>query len=448
MQIPGLYRSSLADESRSPSGPAISAPRRYERWIVRRALERKGSPPIAVELWNGERIAPPSGEPVATVRFRDRRSLESFVLNPDPGIGNAYVEGRIEVDGDLPRLVETMFESDDYREPKNNRMGRAFALRVLRTLHRSERSNIHRHYDIGSEFYRLWLDERMLYTCAYFPSPEAGLEEAQLAKMDHVCRKLGLRPGERVIEAGCGWGSLALHMAERYGVSVRAYNISSDQIRYARAEAKRRGLAGRVDFVDDSYTAIGGECDAFVSVGMLEHVGRRHYPELSGVIDRCLTRDGRGLIHSIGRARAQPMSVWLEQNIFPGAYIPALREIMAVFEPSHFEVFDVENLRRHYERTARHWLERFEKHSAEIEAMFDAAFVRTFRLYLATSIAAFHVGSCQLYQLVFTRRGGNVMPWTRSHGVASGREPQPGHAQASRPSAARERAPWIPATFW
>ena len=424
MQVPGLQRPPTFDGLPAPSRVGDSPPRAYERWLVRRALEAKGNPPIAVELWNGEMVSRPAVEPVATLRIHDRKTLQSFVLNPDPGVGNAYVAGRLEVQGDLLRVVDAMFGSDDYRREKKNRLGRAMALRVGRSLQGRARANVHRHYDIGNDFYRLWLDERMLYTCAYFPTPLMDLEAAQLAKMDHVCRKLGLRAGERVIEAGCGWGSLALHMAEHYGVSVRAFNIAGEQLPWAREQARRRGLASRVEFIDDSYLDIRGECDAFVSVGMLEHVGRRHYPELSRVIDRCLVRDGRGLIHSIGRARPQPMNVWLEQNIFPGAYIPALGEMMAVFEPSHFEVFDVENLRRHYARTVELWIERFEKNAPAIEAMFDAAFVRTFRLYLVTAIAAFRVGSCQLYQLVFTRRGSDAMPWTRFDGYPSGRRPR------------------------
>src|SRR5262249_41376116 len=155
--------------------------------------------------------------------------------------------------------------------------------------------------DLGNDFYRLWLDREMVYTCAYFPTPDATLEQAQIAKMDLVCRKLHLEAGDRVIEAGCGWGALALFMARHYGVSVRAFNISSDQIAYARIRARDEGLADRVEFIEDDYRNVRGECDAFVSVGMLEHVGLRDFPTLGGVIDRSLTENGRGLLHFIGR---------------------------------------------------------------------------------------------------------------------------------------------------
>jgi cyclopropane-fatty-acyl-phospholipid synthase len=259
----------------------------------------------------------------------------------------------------------------------------------------------------------MWLDERMQYTCAFFPSPEASLEQAQLAKLERVSRKLALRPGERVIEAGCGWGGLALHMAEHHGVRVRAFNISEEQIAFAREQAARRGLEDRVEFVLDDYRSIQGECDVFVSVGMLEHVGPRYFPVLSQVIDRVLVPGGRGLVHSIGRARRQHMNVWMERNIFPGAYIPSLKEMMAVFEPCRFAVLDVENLRRHYAKTLEHWLARFEKSVPEIESRYGPEFIRMWRLYLVSSIASFRNGSCQLFQVVFSREGNDSIPWSR-----------------------------------
>ena len=221
---------------------------------------------------------------------------------------------------------------------------------------RGSRSNIHRHYNIGNDFYQLWLDEQLVYTCAYYAKPEMTLAEAQIAKMDHVCRKLGLKPGESVVEAGCGWGSLARHMARHYGVKVTAYNISTEQIRYARERAKAEGLDDKIQFIEDDYRTISGRYDAFVSVGMLEHVGRENFTALGGVVQRCLALNGRGLIHSIGRNLPRKTNPWLEKRIFPGAYIPSLREMLNVIEPCGLSVLDVENLRLHYARTLADWL--------------------------------------------------------------------------------------------
>jgi cyclopropane-fatty-acyl-phospholipid synthase len=287
--------------------------------------------------------------------------------------------------------------------------------RPRRNSLRGSRDNIHCHYDLGNDFYRLWLDERMVYTCAYFPTPQASLEEAQVAKLEHVCRKLALRPGERVIEAGCGWGALALHMARHHGVSVRAFNISHEQIAYARERAAREGLADRVEFIEDDYRNVSGHYDAFASIGMLEHVGRDHHADLGATIDRCLPPHGRGLLHSLGRNRPQAFNAWMERYIFPGAYIPALREMVEVLEPRNFSVLDVENLRLHYARTTEIWLQRFDQWTARVASMFDERFVRAWRLYLASSTASFLSGSIQLFQVVFARGENNDMPWTRAH---------------------------------
>jgi cyclopropane-fatty-acyl-phospholipid synthase len=368
-------------------------------------------------LWNGEEIGPPGVEPVARVLVRDRRTLLKVLANPDLAFGDAYSDGRIEVEGSLVALLETLYRAERAapRPGPARRHLAAWLNRPRRNTVAGSRGNIHHHYDLSNDFYRLWLDEQMVYTCAYFPDPALGLEEAQAAKMDHVCRKLQLRPGQTVIEAGCGWGSLARHMARHYGVTVRAFNISHEQIVYARGRARAEGLASAVEYVEDDYRNVAGQSDAFASVGMLEHVGVEHYRELGGVIRRCLKPAGRGLIHSIGRNAPRPMNAWLEHRVFPGAYIPSLSEIMKVFEPSSLSVLDVENLRLHYATTLEHWLERFEEVADQVAARFDPRFVRMWRLYLAGSMASFTVGSMQLFQVVFAHAADNSIPWSRAH---------------------------------
>jgi cyclopropane-fatty-acyl-phospholipid synthase len=276
--------------------------------------------------------------------------------------------------------------------------------------------NVQHHYDLGNDFYRLWLDPSMLYTCAYYETADATLEQAQLAKLNHVCRKLKLREGMEVVEAGCGWGSLAMHMVEHYGVRVTAFNNSAEQIGFAREEAAKRGIdTGRLNFVLDDYRNINHRCDAFVSVGMLEHVGRRNYRNLGALIRRCLKPGGIGLIHSIGRSRPAPVDAWIARHIFPGGYIPSLGEMSAIFEPSAFSILDVENLRLHYARTCRDWLSNFESVRSTVSDMYDEEFVRAWRLYLAGSSAGFHTGTLQLYQVLFAPPGNNSVPWTRKY---------------------------------
>jgi cyclopropane-fatty-acyl-phospholipid synthase len=232
--------------------------------------------------------------------------------------------------------------------------------------------------------------------------------------MDRVCRKLQLQPGDRVVEAGCGWGSLALFMAKRYGVTVKAFNISTEQIAYARERAKRENLDGGVEFIEDDYRNVQGKYDVFVSVGMLEHVGLADFSTLAAVIDRSLLRHGRGLLHFIGRNRPAPLNPWIRRRIFPGAYPPTLREVFErILEPHGLSTLDVENLRLHYAKTLEHWRRRFDRASEQVTAMFDETFVRAWRLYLAGSQAAFTSGSMQLFQVLFARGSNNAIPWTR-----------------------------------
>jgi cyclopropane-fatty-acyl-phospholipid synthase len=379
-----------------------------DRWALGRIQQTVASAPLRFVLWDGFERPSLAGAPVATVVFKNRRALFSWVWDPDLNFGEAYMFGAVEIQGDLRRMLEVTYEALGTKP-------RPWWLWQSSNDVSTARENVHQHYDLGNDFYRLWLDRDMVYTCAYFPTPDAPLEAAQIAKMDLVCRKLSLRPGDRVVEAGCGWGSLALFMAKRYGVTVTALNVSSEQIAYARSRAKEQGLDRQVDFIEDDYRNARGRYDAFVSVGMLEHVGLADFSTLGEMIGRCLDDRGRGLLHFIGRNQATLLNPWIRKRIFPGAYPPTLREVFEhVLEPSGFSVLDVENLRLHYAKTLEHWRRRFDGASDRVQRMFDETFVRAWRLYLAGSQAAFSTGSMQLFQVVFAPGANNAIAWTRS----------------------------------
>ena len=389
---------------------------------VRRLLSWLGNPPVAVQLYGVEEIPAPSGKATVRVLIRDRLTLWKLLLDPAFQFGEAYAAGRIEVEGNLTELLSLTARSLDPRSTK-----RSFRTWLWQRLHRprsttlsESRLNIAHHYDIGNRFYQLWLDERMVYTCAYFSQPALTLEEAQAAKMDHVCRKLRLRAGQTVTEAGCGWGALALHMATHYGVTVKAFNISHEQVVYSCRQARQMGLEHRVEFIEDDWRNMRQPCDAFVSIGMLEHVGTDNYQKLGQVIHHCLKPEGYGLIHTIGQNCPQPVSPWTERRIFPGAYPPTLRQMMDIFEPHDFAVLDVENLRLHYVRTLQCWLDRFEQVTDAVRQMYDEQFVRMWRLYLCGSIAGFETGALQLFQVLFTRSTNNQIPWTREYVYSAG----------------------------
>ena len=407
------------EERRARTGGGSTA---VDRWLTRKILTESGNPPLVIELWDGTRFEPAhlSGaapEPVARVELRDRRTLYGLLVNTDVAFGDAVSADRIRIHGDLVTFLETIYRSTEAAVPRDSwkRRFKTWLNRPRRNTRAGSQSNIHHHYDLGNDFYRLWLDEEMVYTCAYYPHENATLEEAQRAKMDHVCRKLELRPGQRVVEAGCGWGSLAIYMAREYGVNVRAFNISHEQVLSARGRAAELGLGDQLEFVEADYRTVEGEYDAFVSVGMLEHVGVDNYRTLGEVAARSLKPDGRGLIHSIGRNAPAPNNPWIERRIFPGSYPPSLAEMSAIFEPQEFSVLDVENLRLHYAHTCRAWLDRYDAAVDRVEAMYDSDFVRAWRLYLAGSVAAFTTGSLQLFQVVFAPGTSNEVPMTRDH---------------------------------
>jgi cyclopropane-fatty-acyl-phospholipid synthase len=377
-------------------------------------LQRGFGLPVRFRLWDGSEVGEVVGDARFEVRIGDRATLWRLAANPELAFGEAYSAGKLEVEGDLVALLEPILRAPP-AGPVRRTLSALLNRPARKNSRRGSRDNIHSHYDLGNEFYALWLDPELIYTCAYYPSAELSLEEAQRAKMEHVCRKLRLEPGQRVVEAGSGWGALALHMARHHGVSVKSYNISERQVAHARARLRREGLGDRVEFVLDDYRNIEGRYDAFVSVGMLEHVGPQFLPELGRVISRCLEPDGVGLVHSIGRNSPRRLNAWIERRIFPGAQPPTLARMMDIFEPNGLSVLDVENLRLHYALTLGEWLRRFEQHAQEVEQLFDPSFVRAWRLYLSGSRAAFLSGSLQLFQVVFQRAESNRVAMTRQH---------------------------------
>jgi len=388
----------------------VSAIDRFLAARVQKLIDAAG---VRLELWDGSTSYPSSRQAVGDLVVRDRRTLLGLATNPDLWFGEAYMAGRLEVRGSLGAVVEALSRAVTPPASWRERLSAASAL--PNTLD-SARHNVHHHYDLGNDFYQRWLDRDLVYTCAYFETPDMSLEAAQQAKLEIVCRKLRLRAGDTVVEAGCGWGALAIYMASRYGVRVRAFNVSREQLAYARARAAREGLSGRVEFIDDDYRNVTGACDAFVSVGMLEHVGLRHFSTLAEVLRRTVSRaGGRGLLHFIGRDEPRPLNAWIRRRIFPGAYTPTLAEVTTrVLAPAGMSVIDVENLRLHYARTLAQWSERFGSARDHISKTFGDEFARAWELYLAGSQAAFATGWMQLFQIVFTPRESSPPFWTRA----------------------------------
>lgn len=389
-----------------------------DRWLVTKMVEVVGNPPVRISLWDGAEVTRPCEQPFAVMTYTDRKALVKTIMNPELNWGDLYCSGRVEFEGDMAKFMEVIYLG--IREKGKSGLFRKFfewmGHRSIFNSQENAKKNIYHHYDIGNDFYKLWLDkEEMQYTCAYFSKDDMTLEQAQVAKLHHICRKLNLKPGDTVVEAGCGWGGLARFMAKHYGVKVCAYNISKEQIKYARERAEELGLNDQINYVLDDYRNIEGQFDVFVSIGMLEHVAIQDYEELGQIVKRSLKPDGRGLIHTIGRKSEGPMNAWIERRIFPGARPPALSQMMKIFEPNDLVAYDVENLRLHYSLTLEEWMKRFHEHSEEITEMMDEEFVKAWGLYLAGSIAAFNAGALQLFQVVFSHATNNQVPQSRNY---------------------------------
>jgi cyclopropane-fatty-acyl-phospholipid synthase len=384
-----------------------------DRWLAEQLERRLATVGVRVRLWDGRSSWTSSHRPIGTLIIGDRRTLLGILINPELWFGEAYTAGRLHIQGDLERVLEALYRLSSPIASWRDRLRAHLAPAI--TLTRARR-NAHRHYDLGNSFYQLWLDDEMVYTCAYFPETATSLEDAQRHKLDLVCRKLRLQSGERVLETGSGWGALALHMARHYGVTVIAYNVSHEQVAYARERARREGLADRVTFIEDDYRRATGYFDAFVSLGMLEHVGQRRFHDLGEVLRQTLRRDGgRGLLHFIGRDTQRPLNAWIRRRIFPDAYPPTLAEVTnEVLAPGGMTVLDVENLRLHYARTLAQWAQRFDSVTEHVRDAYGEPFRRAWELYLAGSEASFATGWLELFQVVFAPVGATPPFWTRA----------------------------------
>ena len=393
-----------------------SEPTALDRRLASSLRSRLDGSRVQIALWDEPEAKLAASQ--AIVRIGDRSALWQLLLNPALHFGDLYSSGRIKITGDLQIVVDEAYRYLAKVETRLRWLGRK---RIQAPTLTDSKRNIHHHYDIGNEFYKLWLDrEALQYTCAYFAEPTMTIEQAQQAKMHHVCRKLRLNAGDTVVEAGSGWGGFAIFMAKKYGARVRSFNISHEQVVYAREWAKREGVEHLAEFVEDDFRNISGEYGVFVSIGMLEHVGAGNYKELGALMRRTIGKQGRGLVHSIGRDYPAPLNAWILKRIFPGAYPPTLREMMDLFEDTELSVLDVENIRLHYAETCRAWLERFEENVETVRTMFDEAFVRAWRLYLAGSLKAFEHGTLQLFQVLFAPRAANNIPRTRAHVYTNG----------------------------
>lgn len=356
--------------------------------------------------------------PAIALAVTSRMWTARIAINPALHLGEAYMEGGLVLEaGELHELVDLIGRNAKHRPLKRaGRLARWWLDRRLQANARaSARRNVAHHYDLSLDLYRRFLDEDLQYSCAYFIRPDDSLEEAQRAKKRHLAAKLLLRPGLEVLDIGCGWGGLALSLAQETGVTVDGITLSTEQLATAQARAEANGLSERARFALIDYRDVQGPYDRIVSVGMFEHVGRPNFQAYFDQVARLLKDDGVAVIHSIGRmegpAFTQP---WVAKYIFPGGYIPALSEVMPCVERAGLIVTDVEVLRLHYAETLRCWRERFQARRDEVARLYDERFCRMWEFYLCISELAFRHRGHMVFQLQVSKSLETV-PVTRDY---------------------------------
>lgn len=372
---------------------------------------------IRVRLPDGRELTAGPGEPELTAVLADMKAAVAIAANPDLALGECFMDGTFSIEGgsiyDFLRLTSSQLALRQ-RSPKLSWLQRIRrgAEQANDRLH--ARSNVHHHYDLTVDFYRLFLDEDLQYSCAFFETPDATLEEAQAAKKRRLIDKLLLEPGHAALDIGAGWGGLGLSMVER-GARVTGVTLSTEQHRTANERAAALGVADRADFRLQDYRDLDQTFDRIISVGMFEHVGAPNYQEYFDTVARLLDDDGVAVIHAIGRNsppnRTQP---WIRKYIFPGGYIPALSEVLPAIEQAGLWVTDIEILRLHYAETLRHWRERFLARRGEALAMYDERFCRMWEFYLACSEVAFRELGHMVFQLQLSKKQ-TAVPLSRDY---------------------------------
>ena len=357
--------------------------------------------------------------PAVALRFATAAAERAVILDPELKLGESYMDGTLVVEQGSIADALAVLQGPTAEPPLWARPRQL--LRYLRRRRKQlnwrgrARRNVAHHYDLDDQLYALFLDAERQYSCAYFERPDQSLDDAQLAKRRHLAAKLLIGSGQRVLDIGCGWGGLALYIAENCGGRVTGITLSQQQLGVARVRAAEKGLGGSADFRLQDYRELSGTFDRIVSVGMFEHVGVGFYDEFFRKCRAALANDGIMLLHSIGRSEGPNVTnPWIGKYIFPGGYIPALSEVLPAVERAGLLVTDIEILRLHYAETLKAWRQRFLAHREEVERIYDRRFVRMWEFYLAASEMAFREQALMVFQMQLTKRQG-VVPTTRDY---------------------------------
>ena len=386
------------------------------------ALKARVSAPLSIELWDG-RVFSLGPESRVRMKFHDAASLKHLMWPTLGSLAEAYVNGELDIEGPLRDVIGAA-------DALTNSAGVSAWERVARAAgqhtRKTDRDAIRRHYDVSNDFYQLWLDRRMVYSCAYFRTGEEDLDTAQAQKLDHICRKLMLKPGDKFLDIGCGWGGLAIHAAEKFGVDATGITLSENQFQIAKERIAAAGLQRRCKVLLLDYRDLKGEgiFDKIASIGMFEHVGLRNLPTYFGAVRRLLRERGLFLNHGITSSDVESREIgsdaggFIDKYVFPQGELPHVALAVREMASQNLEVADVESLRPHYAKTLEHWSDRLEARLADAAKLVDQKTLRVWRLYLMGCSYGFTQGWMNIYQILASRQthaGATDLPWTREY---------------------------------
>ncbi len=384
--------------------------------IVKSIAEHLSDRSFDLEYWDGEIIKYGEGEPEFKLIIKNFPSKKELLSDPSVALGEAYMKGDIDIEGDLQKFFESIIRNKDSFMNKNTVFRLASKIKAPSLI--KSKKDIAHHYDIGNDFYSLWLDKTMSYSCGYFKNPTDTLYDAQMNKIHHILKKLNLKEGQHLLDIGCGWGYLIIEAAKLYKVKALGITLSEEQFKKAKERIKQEGLEDLVDVQLMDYRNLEKsnlEFDRIVSVGMAEHVGHANLPLFFKNVDSVLKESGLFLLHNITNLVETEGNKWITTYIFPGGYLPTLREELNIAADINFRTLDVESLRLHYMKTLEEWCKNFMNNLDEERDMFDDEFLRMWHLYLATCAAAFHYWDIDIHQILFSKGINNTLPMTRKY---------------------------------